>query len=106
MNPYTTMTSARIRPRDLANAVGADSFIAAVSLAALERTRGWQAEAELEWLLKQHGVRPGSAASRIALLRQTAGAVLVGAGERLAGVHQRGASPGTAPVASMRGTIA
>jgi hypothetical protein len=106
MNPYTTMTSARIRPRDVANAVGADPFIAAVSLAALERTRGWQAEAEMEWLLKQHGVRPGSAASRIALLRQTVGAVLVRAGESLTSVPQRGGSPGTAPVASVRGTIA
>ena len=106
MNAYTTKSEARIQQSDITAILQADAFLAGASLAALERQRGWQAEAEMEWLLKQHGVRPGSAASRIALLRQTVGAVLVRAGESLTGVPQRGGSPGTAPVASVRGTIA
>ena len=75
MNPYTTMTRARIQPRDMARALLTDPFTAATSLAMLERQRGFQAEAEVAWLLKQHGVPPASAAAWIAMVRRTIGAV-------------------------------
>ena len=38
--------------------------MAGASLAALERTRGWQADAEVEWLLNQNDVAPHRAAPR------------------------------------------
>ena len=64
MNPYTTMTQARIQPRDIARALLTDPSTAAISLAVLERQRGFQAEAEVAWLLKEHGLPPASIASR------------------------------------------
>ena len=99
MNPYTTMGQARIQAHDLVAVRRKDWFTAAASLAALERQRGYQAEAEVGWLLKQHGVMPNSAASLVALLRQTIGAALVRAGDRLAGVPRGGVSPETVPAA-------
>ena len=94
MNAYTTTGQAQIQSRDLAAILrtGTGSYLAAASLAGLERQRGWQAESEVEWLLKQHGVTPQASASRVALLRRTIGAALVRAGERLAGVPRSGAS--------------
>ena len=74
MNPYTTPTRARIQPHDVANAVFSDAFIATTKLPGLERQRGWQAEAEVDRLLKQHGIPPASVSSRIAMVRQTIGA--------------------------------
>jgi hypothetical protein len=62
------------------------------SLAALEKQRGWQAEAEVERLLKQHGVRSSGSTSLISLLRETIGAALVSAGKRLAGSPRRDGS--------------
>jgi hypothetical protein len=99
MDPYTTMTRARIQPRDLLNATLMGSFIAANSLAALERRRSWQADAEVAWLLKQHGVPPQSAVPFVAMLRQTIGTALVRAGERLASVPHHGARSDPAPAA-------
>ncbi len=93
MNPYTTTGEARIQPHDIEFALSIDRFMGGGSLAALERQRGWQAEAELDWLLTQNGRNPHSAASLALLLRQTIGTALVQAGERLAGGAGRGASP-------------
>jgi hypothetical protein len=67
------------------------------ALAGLEWQRGWQADAEVEWLLKHTRVEPQASASRILLLRQTIGAALVRTGERLAGVPRTDVSAETAP---------
>ena len=69
MNAYTTMGQARIQQRDIEAVLRVGRMTAAAHLAALERQRGWQAEAEVERLLKQHGLKPHSPASRVALLR-------------------------------------
>ena len=66
------------------------------SLAALEWRRGCQAEAELAWLLKQHGLTPQTGTSLISRLRQGIGAALVHAGQRLAS-GPRGSVPETGP---------
>ena len=95
MNPYTTRGQARIQQRDIEPVLGMNSYLAGASLAALERQRGWQADAELAWLLKQHGVTPAATASLVSLLRQTIGTALVCAGERLTGVSRSGISPET-----------
>jgi hypothetical protein len=96
MNAYTTTAQARIQPRDFAAVLRANQ-LAGASLAGLEWQRGCQAEAEMTWLLKHTRVRPQANGSRVALLRQTIGAALVRAGERLAGVPRSGVSPETAP---------
>ena len=83
MNPYTTTGQARIQQRDLEAIRQADGFLTATQLAALERQRGYQAEVEVEWLLRQYGVTPPAASSRVALFRQMIGAALIRAGERL-----------------------
>lgn len=89
MNPYTARTQARIQPRDMTIATLTDPHIAAISLTLLERRRGWQAETEMAWLLKQHGVQPASVSSRVAMLRQAIGSTLICAGQRLVGASQR-----------------
>jgi hypothetical protein len=94
MNAYTTRGQARIQPRDV-SAVLRVNQLAGASLAALERQRGWQADAELAWLLKQHGVTPAATASLVSLLRQRIGMALVCVGERLTGVSRSGISPET-----------
>jgi hypothetical protein len=43
------------------------------------------AEAEVERLIKEHGLGSPASGSRFAMLRQTLGATLVRTGERLAG---------------------
>ncbi len=106
MNAYTTMGPARIKQRDVAAILSTHSYLDGASLAALERQRGWQAEAEVGWLLKQSGVLPASAASSVAMLRRSIGAALVRAGQTLADAPPSGASPRTAPAASMPGTAA
>jgi hypothetical protein len=90
MNAYTTSGQARIRHRDVAAILHTDSLLTGPALAALNRQREWHAEAELSRLLKQHGGTPKAAASRVSLLRQTIGATLVRAGERLAGLPRGG----------------
>jgi hypothetical protein len=102
MNAYTTMSQARIHPRDVSAVLRADG-LAGASLAGLERQRGCQAEAEVGWLLKQHGVRPPERASRMALLRRTIGTGLVRAGERLVGVPRSDVAPATTPAAGTLG---
>ena len=103
MNAYTTRGQARIQPRDIAAVMLAYPWVGA-SLATLERQRGYQAEAEVAWLLKHNGVTPQAGASFLSLLRQTIGATLVRAGERLAGTSQGGTLPGTVPAWGMLGT--
>ena len=104
MNPYTTTTQARIQPRDVARALLTDPGTAATSLALLERQRSFHAEAELAWLLKQHGVAPPSIASRLATLRQTLGAALIRAGQRIEGLSPGGVRAEPAPAAGTFGT--
>jgi hypothetical protein len=102
MNAYTTRGQARIQPRDLA-AVLRVNQLAGASLAALERQRGCEADAEVTSLLKQHDVRPQRASAYFVILRQTIGAALVRAGERLAGGPGSGVSRETAPAAGTLG---
>jgi hypothetical protein len=104
MNAYTTRSRARIRQSDLTNLLGADPLTAAASLRALEWRRGCEAEAELDWLLKQHGVVRQSAASSVSMLRQAIGAALVWAGERLAGAPRGAEAPEVVPTAGPLGT--
>jgi hypothetical protein len=102
MNAYTTMGQAKIQPRDFAAVLRANG-LAGAALAGLEWQRGWQADAEVEWLLKHTRVEPQVSASRILLLRQTIGAALVRTGERLAGVPRSGVAPETGPAAGTLG---
>jgi hypothetical protein len=106
MNAYTPTGQARIQSHDLATILrtSTGSYMAAASLAALERQRGWQAETEVDWLLKQNGLAPRATATLVSILRQAIGAALVRAGERLAGAPQRVTLPETAPVRGMLGT--
>ena len=103
MNAYTTIGQARIQPHDIAAVMRAYPLVGA-SLAALERQRGCQAEAEMNWLLKRNGVTPQAGASFLSLLRQSIRATLVRAGESLASAPQPGTLPGTAPAPGMLGT--
>jgi hypothetical protein len=103
MNPYTAMGQARIQQRDIVDILREDGLTAAGSLAALERQRGYQAEAEVERLVKQNGVAPRATATLVSILRQTIGAALVRAGERLAGGRRSGVSRGTVSVAGTLG---
>jgi hypothetical protein len=105
MNPYTTKGQARIQKRDIDAVLFTDAVIAAVSLAALERQRGCQVDAEVEWLLKQHGVMPHAAGSLVSLLRQTVGAALVSAGNHLAGSPRSGVSLETASAPGTLGMV-
>lgn len=100
MNPYTTRTQARIRQHDINTIISTNSYLTGASIAMLERTRGWQAEAAENSLLKQHGVSPYDAASLITMLRQAIGTALVRAGERLGGSPARGVSLATTPGAT------
>ncbi len=104
-DPYTTRGQARIRQRDIDTLQRTHGFLPGAALAALERQRGWQAEAEVGWLLKQHGASPASATLRAARLRQAVGAALVRAGERLAGGPRGAVGPDTAPAAGALGPV-
>jgi hypothetical protein len=104
MDPYATRGQSRIRQRDIDGLVRTYGFLTAASLAALERQRGCQAEADVARLLKQHGVQPMATGSFVARLRQTIGAVLVRSGERLAGVPRSAVVPEPAPAAGTLGT--
>jgi DNA-binding CsgD family transcriptional regulator len=91
MNAYTTTGQARIQPRDMS--VLRANGLAGASIAALEQQRGWQAESNVEWLLTQNGIEPHANTSFISALRQTVGAALIRAGERLVGVPWSAVSP-------------
>jgi hypothetical protein len=105
MNAYTARGQARIQLYDVSAVVQADGLPAGAALATLEWHRGYQADAEVARLLKQHNSdTPHVSASRVSMLRQKIGAVLVLAGERLAGVPQGSASLEIAPAVSTLGT--
>lgn len=99
MNPYATMGQARIQQRDISTIMHMHGYWAGAHLAAFERQRGWQAEAELDWLLATNDRNPHAAASLASTLRQMIGTALVQAGERLAGNAGRGDSPATSGTA-------
>ena len=105
MNAYTTTSQAKIQPRDFSAVLRANG-LAGAALAGLEWQRGWQADAEVEWLLKHTLVEPQTSASRLSLLRQTIGAALVRTGERLAGVPRSDVAPETVPAAGELGMAA
>jgi hypothetical protein len=104
MNAYTTTGQARIQPRDIAAVQRAHRYMIGASLAALEQQRGWQAEAEVDWLLRQSNVEPDASTSRVSTLRQTIGAALIRAGCWLGGIPQTGASSETGPATGAIGT--
>ena len=102
MNAYTTRGQARIQYRDIAALLTEGSW--PPPLAALERQRGYQAEAEVERLLKQHG---GRAANGRGTRRDAAADDRCGAGPRWR--TPRGRPPEwrlreTAPAAGTLGT--
>ncbi len=99
MNAYTTTSQARIQPHDFSAVLRANG-LAGTSLARLEWQRGCQAEAELVWRLKQNGRKSNSSGS-LDSLRQTIGAALVRAGNRLTGVPKSGVSPNTSPAGTL-----
>jgi hypothetical protein len=102
MNAYTTRGQARIQTHNIAAVMRAYPLVGS-SLAALERERGWQAEAEVDWLLKQNGVTAQARTLFVSRLRQTIGAALVHAGDRLAGIPRSAVSPEMTPATSMLG---
>jgi hypothetical protein len=104
MNAYTTKTQARIRQRDVDAILRTHSFRAGASLAAFEHQRGWQAEAEVNRLLRRQEDRPAVPASVVATLRQAMGGALVRAGERFLGVPRNGGSLADPAAASLPGT--
>jgi hypothetical protein len=83
-------------------AVRTHRYLAASHLAARERQRRYQAEAEVNRLVKQGGVMPKPGASRVSTLRQAIGEALVRVGQRLAGPPWSSASPETT---AARGTL-
>ena len=83
MNAYATTDQTRIQLHNTAVVHRANRFMVGTSPAALERQCGWQAEAQVARLLKQHGGRPHAGTVRLSLLRQRIGAALVRAGDRL-----------------------
>lgn len=104
MNPYTARSQARIEQRDISTILRTHRYMAGAAVAAFERQRGYEAEAALEALLKQHDVSPTPGADLVALLRREVGAALVHAGQRLAGVPRGGALPGSAAATDPLGT--
>jgi hypothetical protein len=104
MNAYTTRGQARIEHRDIGALLQPEGILAAAQLAALEGQRGYQADVGVERLLKHNGVAPRTTATLVSTLRQTIGAALVHAGERLAGGPRSGVSRETVPVVGTLGT--
>jgi hypothetical protein len=103
MNAYSTRGQARIQPRDVSTALRTPGIARGASLAALESQRGWQAEAEVERLLKHNSVESPASPSRVSLVRQAIGTMLVHAGQRVMGASRNGASPEPTPVAGTLG---
>ena len=97
MNAYTARGQARMQLHDVSAVLQADGLPAGAALAMLEWHRGYQADAEVDRLLRQHNGTPQARASRIALLRQAIGVALARAGKRLVGVPHGGLLPETAP---------
>jgi hypothetical protein len=105
MDPYTTRGQARIQQRDIDTLLRTHGFQTAAHLAALERQRGRQVDVEWKGLLAQVGVQTPTAAALVTRLRQTLGAALIRAGERLAGVPRSGTLPETVPAAGTLGPV-
>jgi hypothetical protein len=101
MNAYTTRSQSRIQPGDFAAVRPANRFMVGGSLAGLEQQCGWQAEAKVNWLLKQHGVVSKASTSIVSMLRQAIGAVLVRAGERLVGMPRSSVLLETTPPSTL-----
>jgi hypothetical protein len=99
------MGQSSIQQHDIVDVVRAHGFLAPAYLAALGRQREWQDETEMAWLIQQNAVMPDAAGSRVAMLRQTIGAAMIRAGERLAGAPRSGVSRETATVAGTLGTV-
>jgi hypothetical protein len=104
MNAYTTRGQARIEQRDIAAFLQPEGILAAAQLASLEWQRGYQTDVGVDRLLKQNGVAPKASTPFVSMLWQVIGAVLIHAGERLAGGPRSGVSRETAPVAGTLGT--
>jgi hypothetical protein len=68
MNADTTMGRAKVRPGNFTTALRTDPLMDSAALAALERWCDSQAEAELNWLLKQSGLKPHSVATLVSML--------------------------------------
>jgi hypothetical protein len=105
MDPYTTRGRARIQQHDIDALLRTHGFLTGAALGELERQRQRQVDVEWDSLLKQHGFTTGAATSLVAQLRQTIGAVLIRAGERLASTPPRVVSPETAPTAGTLGPV-
>lgn len=105
MNPNTTTSQARMRPRDMHGNQRANSYLAGAALPTLERRHGWQAEAEIEWLLKQNGVTSRARVPVVSMLRQAIGAALMRSGERLAGTSANRVLPGMVRGAGSPGSV-
>lgn len=103
MNAYTTRGRARIRQSDLANLLEAAPLTASGALRALEWRRGCEAEAEMVWLLKQHGAGHSPGPSVVPMLRQAIGAALIWAGERLRGAAGEAEAPKAVPASGTLG---
>jgi endonuclease V-like protein UPF0215 family len=103
MNAYTTRGQARIQQRDVAAVLRVNRPAASAALVALERQRGWQADAELDCLLKQNRIESLASPSRASLVRQAIGTMLVHAGERVMGASRNGDSPEPTRVAGRLG---
>jgi hypothetical protein len=100
MNTYTPRGQSRIQERDIAAVLRTYAVTPAASFVALERQRGYQAEAEMNWLTKENGVTAQTRTSFVSRLRQMIGAALVRAGDRLAGIPRSGVSPELASAAA------
>ena len=85
MNVYTMQCETAIQSHDLATVYRANQYRVASALAAFERQRGYEAEAEGTWLLKQHGITRKPAALVVSGLRQIVGAAMIRAAKRLVG---------------------
>jgi hypothetical protein len=99
MNASTTTGQARIQPGDVSAIRPTHRVMGGGSLAGLERQRGWQAESEVTWRLKQNRVTPQASTWRVALLRQTIGTALGRAGGRFAGDLRSGGALEPTPAA-------
>jgi hypothetical protein len=104
MNAYTTMGQARIRHHEVATILRTQGVRAGAFLGALERQRGWQADAEQDWLLTREGRKPPPYAPCASLLRQAIGEALIRVGQRLAGTSAEGFTPVTALAVGVPGT--
>ena len=92
MNAYSVMGQSRIQQHDISAVLRTHGCRAGAFLAELEKQRGWQADAEMGWLLEQSGVTSESVASLLAMVRQAIGMALVSVGQHLVGDSHLGTS--------------